>query len=439
MRRSVFLLLAGLCLLAAPSAHAASPSLTYRYRHFLFTVRPASSWRTTERQWTYLGRPFVPPQELLVDGDDIPPLPPGVLVTGKDGWNRGVIRDALAAQIAQQLHRDAGSVVISRSASGGIVFDGVGLTGRDVDLEKATTLTVTALENGVTDIVLPVIEIQPHIQVNDPKLLKQGIKEVVTVGESDFSNSPQNRLHNIATGLGKFNGVVIPQNAVFSFDQTLGRVDGTTGYLKELVIKGDKTMPDYGGGLCQVSTTAYRGVWEYGFPIVQRINHSYMVSHYSPQGTDATVYPPNVDMKFQNDSPGSLLIQTYEKGNLAYFIFYGTRDARRSSIIGPFNWDSVPPPPDRIEYVLPNDEVALDQHKKVGERVPGMKTLWYRFVQKEKNPEQMETVYSFYEARPHYELIGVAQLPSSGSGDALPTMFTEDQTAASAASQDSEN
>jgi vancomycin resistance protein YoaR len=420
MRRFCFII----ALLLVPAAtHAASPTLTLRYRHFLFTLRPAASWIAGERQWTYQGHPFAPPASLLVDGDSIPPLPPGVLVTEKQGWDRDAIRAALATTLAP-LHRDAGTVTIKKNASGAIVFDGVGLTGRDADLDRATEVTIAALESGAADVFLPVIETQPAISVADPELAKLGIKEVVTIGESNFNNSPPNRIHNIKTGLRKFNGTLIPQGSDFSFDKTLGRVDATTGYLKELVIKGDKTEPDYGGGLCQVSTTAYRGVWEYGFPILKRINHSYMVSHYSPQGTDATVYPPNVDMQFKNDSPGALLIQTHAEGDLAYFIYYGTKDERTSEIIGPFNWGQTSPPPDRTQYTT---DLAPGEVKKLGERVPGMKTLWYRFVAQGGKPEKIEPVLSSYEARPHYELIGVEKMPLEfGSGLTLPTVFMED-------------
>ena len=113
---------------------------------------------------------------------------------------------------------------------------------------------------------------------------------------------------------------------------------------------GEHTLPEYGGGLCQVSTTAYRGVWEYGFPITGRRNHSFAVSYYAPHGTDATIYPPHTDMKFLNDSPGALLLQTYHENDRAYFIYYGTKDDRTAEVIGPYTWDFRPPPPDRTDY-----------------------------------------------------------------------------------------
>lgn len=431
MHRWIFTLAFPL-LFATQTAAAARPTLTFRYRHFLYTMQPTAAWQTDGDAWTLNGKPFSPPAAILVDGDVLSPLPPGVSITPQPQWNRDVIRVSIAERVAKPLHREAGSVVIRRSGSGGtsgtggIIFDGVGLPGRDVDLERATDLTVAALENGAHDIILPVTETQPQIRVEDPLLTAAGIREVVTVGESNFSNSPANRRYNIAVGLAKFNGHLIKQGKTFSFDNVLGRVDATTGYRKELVIKGDRTEPDFGGGLCQVSTTAYRGIWEYGFPIKKRINHSYTVSHYFPQGTDATVYPPSVDMQFVNDSTGALLIQTYRENDLAFFIYYGTRDARRTTVLGPFIWGFTPPPPDRTEYTT---EIPPGERKKLGERIPGLKALWVRIV-RSGNAEKQEPVYSTYEARPLYTLIGTDQLQfGTGSGSALPTVFTEDQMA----------
>jgi vancomycin resistance protein YoaR len=180
-------------------------------------------------------------------------------------------------------------------------------------------------------------------------------------------------------------------------------VNAKAGYLKELVIQGDKTLPDYGGGLCQLGTTFYRGIWEYGFPILARRNHSFAVRYYSPQGTDATIYPPHTDIKFLNDSPGVLLIQTATEGNRAYFILYGTRDARRSEVVGPLTWGFTEPPPDKVEYTT---EIPAGTTRKVGERVPGMKAMWWRLTERD-GQEREESVYSVYEARPHFEQVGV--------------------------------
>src|SRR3989344_3810983 len=307
--------------------------ITYHYKHYILLISAPqqTGWMSAQEMWAYNGKPIAPPQEFRVDGDKIPPLPAGFKKSRSSAYDREAISATIHRILGGALNRPAGSVTIGKTSTG-VTFDGIGLSGREVDLDAATDLTITALENRVSDVFLPVMETPPKVTVTSDELRNMGIKEFVTVGESDFSNSPANRRHNIAVGLSKFQGHIIAKDEIFSFDKVLGPVDGRAGYLKELVIKGEQTIPDYGGGLCQVSTTAYRGIWEYGFPITQRKNHSYMVNHYSPQGTDATVYPPNIDMKFKNDSPGALLLQTHSEGDLAYFIYYGTKDERKSQV-----------------------------------------------------------------------------------------------------------
>ncbi|MSR87337.1 hypothetical protein EXS70_04175 [Candidatus Peribacteria bacterium] len=405
-----------------PPAEAAGP-ITYRHKHFLYTIDPAShpEWRTPSETWLINGVPFEPPAFWRVDGDTVPPLPAGVERQETFIWNRNTIRSTLETIVGTALRRPAGNVTISRTGTGLIVFDGVGLPGRDVDTDATARLTVAALEQNLTEIELPVTETQPEIHVNDEKLRAAGITEVVTVGESDFSRSPVNRRHNIAVGLNRFNGHYIEPGAVFSFTTILGKVDGTTGYRKELVIKGDRTEPDYGGGLCQISTTAYRGVWEYGLPILKRKNHSYTVSHYFPPGTDATVYPGSVDMVFQNDMRSALLLQTYKEGDLAFFIYYGTKDGRSTELLGPFISNRRLPPPDKTEFTT---DLAPGERKKLNERVPGLHALWYRFVTSANGEVHRETIFSIYEARSLFTAIGVAALPpgylpGGATGDAL--------------------
>jgi vancomycin resistance protein YoaR len=413
-----FLLLLGSLSIAGAfpePAEAALPTLTYRHTHLLFTIGPKdmASWQSEGEQWMYRGQPVVPPAELRVDGDSVPALPEGFEKGVRTDWDPEAIVQTISQRIAPQIEREPGKVTIRRNASGSIMFDGAGFQGRKIDMEKVAMLTIEALESGVADITLPMIISQPELDVQDAELREKGIKEFVTMGESDFTHSTQNRIHNVRVGLDRFNGHLIEQGETFSFVETLGPVDGSTGYLKELTIIGDKTVPDYGGGLCQVSSTAYRGVWEYGFPILQRKNHSYAVSYYGPQGTDATIYPPNVDIKFLNDSPGALLMQTVidVPNTKAYFLYYGTRDDRQTEVVGPFTWGFKAAPPPRTEYT---NDLPAGARRKVGEPVRGLSAAWFRTVKK-GGQEKTEGTYSVYQARPLYYQVGGAA-PSAGTG-----------------------
>lgn len=396
----------GLLFSAAPASAAVS-SVTYTYQHHIISISVAAhpEWREAQRVWLFQGTEAVPPARLKTCGDD-DIVEPGWTWEERTGWNEDAIRRTIEADISSKLDRPAGNVIISKTQTGGIAFEGIGLTGRKVDASLAAALTLSALDNDISLVNIPIVETQPQIDVRDEELRNMGIKEVVTIGESVFAGSPVNRRHNIAVGLRKFNGHLIPQGSIFSFVEILGPVTAATGYRKELVINGDTTLPDYGGGLCQVSSTAYRGPWEYGLPITQRKNHSYSVSYYSPQGTDATIYPPNVDVKFRNDTPGALLIQTAsDEKDRAFFIYYGTKDDRQSEVFGPYIFDRVAAP--REEKISYTTEIPVGEKRKAGERHDGLKAIWYRSVQRPGTGAILERFYSAYEARPLYWQIGV--------------------------------
>jgi vancomycin resistance protein YoaR len=162
-----------------------------------------------------------------------------------------------------------------------------------------------------------------------------GISSLIGEGVSNFKGSPTNRIHNVKVGAARFNGVLIKPGEEFSFVKTLGEVDADHGYLPELVIKNNATEPEFGGGICQVSTTTFRAAINSGLKITARKNHAYPVSYYNPQGMDSTVYIPNPDLRFINNTPNYILIQTKIVGTILTFDFYGTDDGRKTTVDGP--------------------------------------------------------------------------------------------------------
>jgi len=163
-----------------------------------------------------------------------------------------------------------------------------------------------------------------------------GIKSLIGKGSSNFAGSPKNRIHNIKTGVTKFNGLILNPGEEFSFNTFLGGSDQEQGFLPELVIKKKKLVPEYGGGLCQVSTTLFRAAINTGLEITERRPHTFPVEYYSPQGFDATVYEPNPDFRFINNTPAHLLIEGVIQGYQLTFNFYATDDGRQVKIKGPY-------------------------------------------------------------------------------------------------------
>jgi len=216
-----------------------------------------------------------------------------------------------------------------------------------------------ALISGAEEVELSVKQLEAK---NSTDIERLGIKELFATGESNFYGSPPNRIHNIKQGAEVFDGVLIPPGEAFSFNKTLGEVSAATGYLPELVIKEDKTIPEYGGGLCQVSTTFFRAALNAGFPIIERSPHAYRVSYYEPAGLDATVYDPKPDLVFKNDSGHHILVQTRIEGYNLYIDFYGTKDGREVIVYPPIIYNFVQPgEPIRIE----TEELSSGEEKQI--------------------------------------------------------------------------
>jgi len=204
------------------------------------------------------------------------------------------------------------------------------------------------LENKKKEIELYVQIVKSDITTD--KLDELGIKEIIGTGESKYTGSPKNRRHNIRTGANAINGLLIKPDEEFSLINALGKIDKESGYLPELVIKDNKTIPEYGGGLCQIGTTLFRTVLKAGLPVTLRKNHSYRVSYYEPAGTDATIYDPWPDFRFINNTGKHILIQTNinKEENHIWFDFWGTSDGRVASTTYPTIYNIVKPAPTKI-------------------------------------------------------------------------------------------
>lgn len=301
-------------------------------------------------------------------------------------------------EIAGQINQESKDAKLTIEGGRVKVFQ-LSQDGLALDQEKATQLILEGLLSGQTEIALPVKIKKPQISSDTIDTL--GIKELIGKGTTSFAKSPQNRIHNISVGASAFNGVLIKPGEEFSFLKNLGNVDASTGYLPELVIKEDRTTPEFGGGLCQVSTTMFRAALATGLPITERQNHSYRVSYYEPPvGMDATVYIPKPDLKFKNDTSGYILIQTQISGSNLTFAFYGTSDGRRTETTTPEIWDVVSPgePIYADTPDLPEGEV-----KQIEKAHPGSKAKFtytvYNADGSLRNRQTFVSVYKSWSAR----------------------------------------
>lgn len=296
-----------------------------------------------------------------------------------EGWKRGEMENWVAelaatvdhiAQNASFRWVGGGKVEEFRPAKPGYRVR----QGETVDTLRAS---LEGLEKGLqTEAVLPLSteETQPEVTIGDVNNL--GIVELLGKGESWYAGSITNRIYNLKRAADAINGTLVAPGETFSFNKTVGEISSATGYKQAYIIKEGQTILGDGGGVCQTSSTLFRAILAAGLPIEARTAHAYRVSYYEQNyqvGFDATVFQPAPDLKFRNDTPGYVLIQTEYDETKKYlaFLIYGTSDGRRVELSKARVWEVTPPPPDLYidDPNLKVGKVVQTEHRANGAKV----------------------------------------------------------------------
>jgi vancomycin resistance protein YoaR len=197
------------------------------------------------------------------------------------------------------------------------------------------------------DVVLP--------QITADNVASLGIRELVGEGKSSFVGSAEYRITNIKAGAVRMDGVLIAPGEEFSFNRQLGEVNADNGFVEGYAIIGNRTQLEWGGGVCQDSTTVFRAAFWAGLPITERHAHTFYISWYDRfglgpngdgQGLDAAIYTGVNDLKFVNDTGYWLLMQTDvdEVSQTLTVRLYGTKPDREVRLAGPFITNEVRAP-----------------------------------------------------------------------------------------------
>jgi len=263
------------------------------------------------------------------------------------------------------------------------------------------------------DVMLVAEITRPKASVEDAP--SYNIHELVAKGTSSFKGSSAGRINNIQVSASRFDGVIVPPGEVFSFNEYLGEVSAEQGYEDSLIILGDRTAVGVGGGVCQVSTTAFRAAFWAGYEIVERWAHGYRVSWYEPPvGLDATIYSPLVDLKFRNDTPHYMLIETEVDRNTGTltFYFWGTKSGRQVEMEGPVieNERAPDPPLYKKDPTLP-----LREMRQVDWAVRGMDVTVRRVVREGDQVVHDDTFVSHYRPWRAVYLVGTGEEVESSS------------------------
>lgn len=110
-----------------------------------------------------------------------------------------------------------------------------------------------------------------------------------------------NRNTNLQLLCASLDGVILQPGEEFSYNGTIGERTPERGYKPANAYSGTRVVKDYGGGVCQGSTTLYNCVLLADLEVLERNCHGATVG-YVPLGLDAAVnWNTKTDLRFRNN------------------------------------------------------------------------------------------------------------------------------------------
>lgn len=275
------------------------------------------------------------------------------------------------------------------------------VNGRRLNVEATLERLMSAANSAERDVPLVVETIVPTVH-SGATGAELGITELISpTAKTFFFGSDPERMDNIALAASRFYGIVIEPGEEFSFNKYLGEISVEQGFKPALIIIGGRTVEGAGGGVCQVSTTLFQAAFWGGFEIGDRWQHAYRVPYYedgtAPDnepliGLDATIYSPEIDFTFTNNTPHHILIENYyREGEMSlefkiYSTSLGRRVEREVSI-----WNETEPPPDIYEFDAAYEGTDFEQ---IDWAVPGANVSVHRIVYNQWGDQRDENYFN---------------------------------------------
>lgn len=194
-------------------------------------------------------------------------------------------------------------------------------TGLDFNISMDEAKNIAA--NSVDTCTIPLKTLYPKVTTDD--LGMEAFPDLLASYSTNYSTSSANRSTNIALAASKINGTVLMPGEVFSFNGTVGKRTPQAGFKIAGVYANGTTSSDYGGGICQVSSTLYNAVLKANLDIVNRVNHMFTVG-YVPIGLDATVSWGAPDFKFKNSRKYPIKLVAKTSNKKLYISVYGCKE-----------------------------------------------------------------------------------------------------------------
>lgn len=175
--------------------------------------------------------------------------------------------------------------------------------------------------------------IELEADIKEPECTTEDLASITDVlgTATTYYGSTTGRNKNVETGAEKLNGHILMPGESFSVTDAVVPFTEENGYELAPSYESGKVVDSYGGGICQVSTTLYNAVLNAELEVLERHNHTMIVTYVDPS-KDAAIAEGLMDLRFANNTDYPVYISGYAYGGELTFTIYGheTRDPDRT-------------------------------------------------------------------------------------------------------------
>jgi vancomycin resistance protein YoaR len=178
---------------------------------------------------------------------------------------------------------------------------------------------------------------QPKFTTADATALK--VTERVSTFTTNFPYAEYRNV-NLPRAAELVDGTLLRPGETFSLNETVGERTKENGFTEGYIVSDGIFKKDLGGGVSQIATTTFNAMFFAGLKDVEHKPHSVYIDRY-PEGREATVAWPSVDLRFTNTTPYGVLIKadvrksTPTSEGAATVSMYSTKHWRITSSNGP--------------------------------------------------------------------------------------------------------
>lgn len=244
--------------------------------------------------------------------------------------------------------------------------------------------------------------------VKEPACTTEELENITDVLGSavTYYGSSYSRNKNVETGAAKLNGHLLMPGESFSVTEAVTPFTEENGYEPAPSYESGKVVDSYGGGICQVSTTLYNAVLKAELEVLERHNHTMIVTYVEPS-KDAAIAEGLMDFCFANNTEYPIFISGYAYGGEIGFTIYGHETRNPDRVVEYISETTGTTEPEGVKLYAKADQPVGYLAQTQGAH-QGLSAVLWKCVTENGETTREQINYSNYQAVPVSYDVGIA-------------------------------